>query len=351
MANHFENLSSERIVVTGGAGFIGSTIVRRLLQLGASVIVLDDFFTGNERNLPIGHSCLEVVRGSVTNFRLVRDVIRDVTIVIHEAARNIIVSTRDPREDCEVNVKGTLNVLLAVRDSRVRRTVYASTSSVYGNPRYLPINEDDGVNTLNPYSVSKCAGENYCKAFYESYGVSTAIVRYSNVYGPGQRPDNAYCGVVAKFFQAAMDGAPLQIHGDGEETRDYTYIDDAVEATLLAAFSAKAEGQVFNVGTGRETTVNQLARMVLGATRAQVEPVYVDRRDIDNIRRRVLNIEKIRRELRWIPLVTLERGLQATYKWLLANRTTPTADSVGVPRYGTQLHDGSQPETVSSEIA
>jgi UDP-glucose 4-epimerase len=331
MIHDINDLSSERVIVTGGAGFIGSKIVRRLLQLGASVIVLDDFFTGNERNLPIGHSRLEVIHGSVTNFGLVREVIRDAQVVIHEAARNIILSTQNPREDCEVNVNGTLNVLLAVRGSSVRRVVYASTSSVYGNPRYLPINEDDPINTLNPYSVSKFAGENYCKAFYESYGVSTAIVRYSNVYGPAQRPDNAYSGVVTKFFQAAMDGAPLQVHGDGEETRDYTYIDDAVEATLQAALSAKAEGQVFNVGTGRETTVNQLARMVIGVTRAQVDRLYVDRRDIDNIRRRVLNIEKIRRELRWVPLVTLERGLLATYMWLLSNRAAQRADIFSVP--------------------
>jgi len=147
--------------------------------------------------------------------------------------------------------------------------------------------------------------------------LSSAVVRYSNVYGTAQRPDNPYCGVVSKFFESAMKGEPLKIHGDGEQTRDFTYIDDTVEATILAGISPKADGQVYNVGTGREVTVNQLARLIIEITGAPVEPAYVDRRDIDNIRRRVVNIEKIRRELRWVPTFTIEHGLRRTYQWLL----------------------------------
>jgi UDP-glucose 4-epimerase len=324
-------LSGEHVVVTGGAGFVGSNIVRRLLSLGAKVTVLDDFYTGNEENLPPAGRNLKIVRGSVTDFAVVSEVVRDAAVVIHEAARNIIVSTRNPREDYEVNIGGTLNILLAVRETNVRRTVYASSASVYGNPRYLPINEDDATNMLSPYSVSKFAGENYCKAFYESYGVSTSVVRYSNVYGTAQRADNPYCGVVAKFFEAAMAGESPRIHGDGEQTRDYTYIDDVVEATLLAAVSPKAEGQVYNVGTGRETTVNQLARLIIGITGARVEPVYVDRRDIDNIRRRVLNIEKLRRELRWIPSANIENGLRRTYEWLQSSDARNASPGVALP--------------------
>jgi len=305
-----------RVVVTGGAGFVGSNIVRRLLDSSARVIVLDDFYTGKENNLPADNSNLEVVRGTVTDFELVRNIVRGADRVIHEAARNIIVSTRNPREDYEVNIGGTLNVHLAAREFSTSRVVYASSASVYGNPRYLPINEDDATNMLSPYAVSKFAGENYCKAFYESYGLSTSVVRYSNVYGTLQRPDNPYCGVIAKFFESAMAGEPPRIHGDGEQTRDFTFIDDVVDATLQAAFSSKAEGQVYNVGTGRETTINQLARTIIAITGSQVEPVYVDRRDIDNIRRRVVNIEKIRRELRWVPSITIEQGLRRTYEWL-----------------------------------
>ena len=311
-----EKLEGNRIVVTGGAGFVGSNVVRRLLAEKARVVVLDDFYTGDHNNLPAGEPNLEVVRGSVTDFDLVREVIEAAIMVFHLAARNIIVSTKNPREDYEVNIGGTLNVLLAARALNIPRVVYSSSTSVYGNPRYLPINEDDATNMLSPYAVSKFAGENYCKAFYESYGLSSAVVRYSNVYGTAQRPDNPYCGVVSKFFEAAMKGEPPRIHGDGEQTRDFTYIDDVVEATLLAGISPKADGQVYNVGTGREVTVNQLARSIIDITGANVEPDYVDRRDIDNIRRRVVNIEKIRRELRWIPRFTIEEGLRRTYQWL-----------------------------------
>jgi UDP-glucose 4-epimerase len=311
--------SAHRILITGGAGFVGSNLARRCLRGGARVTVLDDLSTGSLGNLPPPSDRLQFVRGSVTDFELVRDVVREQTIVIHAAARNIIVSTRSPREDYEVNIGGTLNVLLAVRGSQVQRTVYTSSASVYGNPRYLPINEDDQTNLLSPYSVSKFSGESYCKVFYESYGLSTSVVRYSNVYGTAQRPDNPYCGVIAKFFANAMARQPVCIHGDGEQTRDFTYVDDVVDATLLAAFSAKAEGQIYNVGTGRETRINQLAGIILditGASAAGIEPTYVDRRDIDNIRRRVLNIEKIRRELRWVPATTVEQGLRKTYAWL-----------------------------------
>lgn len=311
-----DKFKDQHVLVTGGAGFVGCNIVRRLLNVGASVIVLDDFYTGKEDNLPLGHPKLEVVRGSVTDFDLVRRVVQASETVIHEAARNIIVSMRNPREDFEVNIGGTLNVLMAVREANVRRMVYASSASIYGNPRYLPINEEDAANMLTPYSVSKFAGENYCKAFYESYGTSTAVVRYSNVYGIAQRPDNPYCGVVAKFFESAMAGEPLHVHGDGQQTRDFTFVEDVTEATLSAALSPKAEGQVYNVATGHEASINQLARLITEVTGSPGAIDYVDRRDIDNIRRRVLNIEKIRRDLRWIPSVTLEQGLRRTYQWL-----------------------------------
>jgi nucleoside-diphosphate-sugar epimerase len=315
--DRFTVLQGQRVLVTGGAGFVGSATVARLLQVGARVTVLDDFFTGLADSLPSPEMGVTVVHGSVVDDELIRKLVGDADYVIHMAARNIIVSMQNPREDFATNIGGTLNVLIAARSSQVRRVVYTSSASVYGNPRYLPINEDDVTNMLSPYAVSKYGGENYCKAFFESYGVPVTSVRYSNVYGPMQRQENPYCGVVAKFFASAMAGQPLVIHGDGEQTRDYTYIGDAVEATLLATVSPRADGQVYNVGTGRETSVNQLADMILQITGSDIEPKYIDRRDIDNIRRRVLNMEKARRELRFVPEMTLEHGLQAVYEWLL----------------------------------
>lgn len=292
----------------------------RLLQIGATVTVLDDFFTGLEGNLPPESPQLTVVRGSVLDEGLVDRLVASADYVFHMAARNIIVSMKNPREDFATNIGGTLNVLMSARNSGVRRVVYTSSASVYGNPRYLPINEDDATNMLSPYSVSKYGGENYCKAFFESYGVPVTSVRYSNIYGPLQRPENPYCGVVAKFFAAAMAGEAPVVHGDGDSTRDYTYVEDAIEATLLAAVSPRAEGQVYNVGTGRETTVNQLAATIVRITGRDLRPRHLDKRDIDNIRRRVLSIEKARRELRWVPEMTLEDGLRATHEWLLRER-------------------------------
>jgi UDP-glucose 4-epimerase len=301
------------VLVTGGAGFVGSNLVKRLIATGARVTVLDDLFTGRRQNLPA--EGFTFVEGSVCDAPLVESLVADAEVVFHCAARNIVVSTHDPRQDFETNIGGTLNVLLAARRTEARRVVYTSSTSVYGNPRYLPINEDDHLSLLTPYAVSKLAGENYCMAFYESYGLATTAVRYSNIFGPGQDPDNPYCGVVAKFTEALFEGRPPLIHGDGNQTRDFTYIDDAVQATILAALSERAPGEVFNVGTGVETRVNDLAAILIRLIGADVTPRHTDRRDVDNIRRRVVNIEKTRRALRWVPEVTLEEGLRRTVEW------------------------------------
>jgi UDP-glucose 4-epimerase len=307
------SFSGRRVLVTGGAGFIGGALVRRLADAGARVTVLDDLFTGRPEILP---TTVQLVEGSVVDETLVRSLVADASVVFHLAARNIIASTKNPRDDFATNIGGTLNILLAARETKIDRVVYTGSTSIYGNPRSIPINEDDVAVTLSPYAVSKLGGEQYCLAFYESYGLPVSIVRYSNVFGIGQRPDNPYCGVVAKFFDAAIEGRPIQIHGDGEQTRDYTYVDDAVDATLLAAIRPRAEGEVFNVGTGIETSVNDLAERIGKAVERPVDLIHIDRRDIDNIRRRVVNIEKARRMLRWSPQITLADGLGRTAAWM-----------------------------------
>jgi len=308
-------LEDARVLVTGGAGFIGCNLVRRLLREGARVTVLDDLFTGRLENLP--KDGFEFVHGSVCDAPLVDRLVAGAEVVFHAAARNIVVSTRNPREDFETNIGGTLNVLMAARanENRVKRVLYTSSTSVYGNPKYLPINEDDPLWTLSPYAVSKLGGENYCTAFSESYGLRVTTVRYSNVYGPGQDPANPYCGVVAKFIDSLFAGNAPVIHGDGNQTRDFTYIDDAVEATVMAAQSDRATGEVFNVGTGVETRVNELAALLGRIVGVDAEPQHTNRRDIDNIRRRVVNIEKTRRTLRWVPNITIESGLRNTVAW------------------------------------
>jgi nucleoside-diphosphate-sugar epimerase len=317
------NLRDLRILVTGGAGFVGSNLVKRLLREGARVTVLDDLFTGRIENLPA--EGFEFVQGSVCDAKIVDRLVESHQLVFHLAARNIVVSTRNPREDFETNIGGTLNVLLAARATGGRRIVYTSSTSVYGNPRYLPINEDDPLSLLTPYAVSKLAGENYCMAFYESYDLPTTAVRYSNIFGPGQDPSNPYCGVVAKFLDSLLAGRAPVVHGDGNQTRDFTFIDDAVEATLLAGTSDRALGEVFNVGSGVETRVNELAALLIRLTGARTAPAHTDRRDVDNIRRRVVNIEKTRRALRWVPEVTLEEGLRRTVEWQRSHAARPGA--------------------------
>jgi UDP-glucose 4-epimerase len=323
------SFGARRILVTGGAGFVGSAVTRRLVDAGARVTVLDDLFTGKADAVPTGAT---LVNGSVTDAPLVNELVGDHSLVLHLAARNIIASTANPLDDFATNIGGTLNILLAARASKVDRVVYSSSASVYGNPRTIPINEDDPLWTLSPYAVSKLGGENYCTAFSESYGLRVTTVRYSNVYGPGQRPDNPYSGVVSKFLVQAHAGEPISVHGDGEQTRDYTYIDDAVDATLTAAVHPRAEGEIFNIGTGIETSVNRLAEAVGEALGVDVDIDHIDRRDIDNIRRRVVNIEKIRRMLRWTPQWTLERGLAETADWYKASsfaRTERVAENAG----------------------
>jgi UDP-glucose 4-epimerase len=310
----FEGAFEDReVLVTGGAGFVGGAVVRRLVGAGAIVTVLDDLFTG------LAETVLDDVRfveGSVTDEALVNRLVGEADLVFHMAARNIIASTRNPRDDFATNIGGTLNVLMAAREAGTQRVVYTGSTSVYGNPRTIPINEDDPIVPLSPYATSKLGGEHYCLAFAESYGLPVSVVRYSNVYGVGQRPDNPYCGVVSKFFASAYTGGTLSIHGDGQQTRDFTYVDDAVDATLLAGVAPRAEGEVFNVGTGIETSINELAMLVGVAAGREVDIEHIDRRDIDNIRRRVVNIEKARRMLRWAPQVSLDRGLELTARWL-----------------------------------
>ena len=309
-------IRGKKVLVTGGAGFVGSNLVDKLVELEAEVTVLDDLFTGDLNNIRYRGS-IYFKFGSVTDKELVDELVSKADIVFHIACRNIILSTKDPYQDFQVNVWGTLNVLLAAKIHRPKRVVLSSSASVYGNALYLPINENEGLRPLNPYAASKLSAENYCTAFYESFDVPTTILRYSNVYGIKQNPLNPYCGVISKFFDSIIKGNSPKIHGDGEQTRDFTYIDDVVDATIIAAISPKTEGEVYNVGSGIETSVNELMRKVLKISSTNLIPKYVYSRDIDNVRRRVLNIEKMRKTLHYVPSTPLEYGLKKTYDWLM----------------------------------
>lgn len=310
-----------RVLVTGGAGFIGSNLVRALAQEREfATTVIDDLCTGKRDNLNAVRKDIEFVQGTVLDCDLLKKNIAGKDIVFHLAARNVILSSQDPEMDLEVNARGTMNVLKACAAvNSPPKLVYASTSSVYGNPRYIPINEDDRVSFLNFYSVSKFAAEGYCNVFYELHDLPVVVLRYSNVYGPHQTPDNPYCGVVGKFIMCALTNEPVLIHGDGEQTRDFTFVEDAVEATITAGLAAKSVGRIYNVGTGRETSVNQLAEVILRAAQSSSAVQYIEKRDIDNIRRRVLNIEPLRRDLKYTPRYILDQGIKRTVAWFKAN--------------------------------
>ncbi|MDQ6609975.1 MAG: NAD-dependent epimerase/dehydratase family protein, partial [Bacteroidota bacterium] len=285
------DLSQRKILVTGGAGFVGSNLVRTLVtNYDADVTVLDDLFTGDLKNLlGIKHN---FVHGSIENKNLVNDCVKSQDIVFHLASRNIIISNLNPRDDLNVNVGGSFNVFEACLNHGVKRVVYASTSSIYGDPHKLPVIEDDTKSFLNFYSASKFSAEVYASTFFEVFNLPIAIVRYSNVYGPAQSPDNPYCGVIGKFIEAALKGAPVRVHGDGKQTRDYTYVDDAVAATIAAAVYPEAIGQDYNIGTGRETSVNELAQTIIALTNSSSKMQNVSNRDIDNISRRCIDITK-----------------------------------------------------------
>lgn len=307
-------LKEKKILVTGGAGFVGSNLVKILCKnYAAQVYVLDDLFTGN-RNFLHGLD-VEFVHGSVEDQVLVEELVKKVDVVFHIAARNIIVSNSNPREDLMVNVVGTFNVLEACKKYGIERLVYSSTASVYGNPKYLPIPEDGNKSFLSFYSASKFSGEVYCQAFYEVFNVPVSVVRYSNVYGFNQLPSNPYCGVIGKFIESSVKGDIIKIHGDGEQTRDYTFVDDAVEATIQSAINPRAIGQIYNIGTGVETSVKRLAEVINAVTGSSSKIEYIDKRDIDNIRKRYMNIDKIRHELKFSPLTRLEDGIEKTINW------------------------------------
>jgi UDP-glucose 4-epimerase len=313
-----------KVLVTGGAGFVGSNLVRHLCQSwAADVAVLDDLFTGRLEQLA-GHK-FEFVHGSVTDRGLVNELASGKDVIFHLAARNIIASGADPHADLDVNAKGTLNVLQAAEELGIPRVVYTSTASVYGNAPSLPAHEDSRPFFLNFYSVSKYAGESYAQVFAHARDVPVGVIRYSNVYGPQQSVKNPYCGVIGKFIDCALRGEDIVVHGDGEQTRDFTYVDDACAATMLAATDDKAVGEVCNVATGVETTINSLAQTIIDLVGSGSQIRHVPSRDIDYILRRVLNVDRANVKLGYQPRTSLRDGLARTIEWCASEQAAHLA--------------------------
>ena len=303
------------MLVTGGAGFIGSHLVERLLADGARVRVLDNFSTGTRANLPSiakFRGRLEVIRGDIRSEAAVVRAARGARVIYHQAAmRSVPRSVKDPLGANANNVTGTLNVLEAARRCRVRRVVYASSSSVYGARPDLPKREDQAPAPVSPYAVSKAAGEQYARVWTCLYGVETVGLRYFNVFGPRQDPKSEYAAVIPRFILWALRGRPLEVHGDGTQSRDFTYIDNVVEANVLAARAAGAGGEVFNVGCGDQVsllTIVAKLEAILGRplARRHTPPRAGD------VPHTLADVSKAKRLLGYAPLVGFDEGFRRT---------------------------------------
>ena len=305
-----------KCLVTGGGGFIGSHLVEALLSDGYDVRVLDNFSTGDRKNLLEVAGEIEIVEGDLRSFERVLTATRGCEIVFHQAALpSVPRSVQDPLTSSSVNVTGTLNVLLASRDNDVRRVVYASSSSVYGAIPSEVKSEDLPVAPLSPYGVSKLAGEAYCTSFAEVYGLETVSLRYFNVFGPRQSPISEYAAVIPSFLSAALMEERPTIYGDGEQSRDFTFVANVVQANLLAATVDDLAARVFNVGCGHKITLNRLLASVAEIVEQPLDPVRREARAGD-VRVSVADVSRARRELGYEPTVQLHEGLVRTYEHL-----------------------------------
>jgi nucleoside-diphosphate-sugar epimerase len=304
------------VLVTGGAGFIGSNLARALVAAGDTVRVLDDFSTGRPHNLDGLTGDLEVIEGDVRDPLQVRKAVAGVEIVHHLAALpSVARSVADPRASHDVNVTGTLNVLLESLEAGVRRLVYASSSSVYGDTRVLPKDEELPVSPRSPYAAAKLAGEAYCRAFARVYPLETVCLRFFNVFGPNQDPASEYAAVVPRFITRMLAGQPAEVTGDGRQTRDFTYVANTVAACRLAARAgAQAVGEAINVGCGERISVHQLVELVNRRLGRQVEPVFTAARPGD-VRDSEAAITKASKLLGYRPLVPVKEGLATTIDW------------------------------------
>lgn len=307
-------------LVTGGAGFIGSSAVRELLRRGERVRVVDNFFTGRRQNLEEVLAQIDLREFDITDLPGLRPAFEGVDYVLHLAALpSVPRSVEDPVTSHRVNIDGTLNVLLAARDAKVRRVVFAASSSAYGDTPRLPKQESMEPNPISPYGVTKLAGEYYARVFTRVYGLETACLRYFNVFGPRQDPTSPYSGVLSVFIAALLAGRAPTIFGDGEQSRDFTYVDNAVAATLLACTAPGASGKVLNVAIGDRVTLNQVFAVLRKITGASVDPVYGPPRKGD-ILHSLADIREARAVLGYEPQVLLEEGLQRTVAWYKENR-------------------------------
>jgi nucleoside-diphosphate-sugar epimerase len=314
-----------RYLVTGGAGFIGSNTVDELVRRGHSVVVLDDLSSGKEENLAESRNKISFIKGNITDLEAVRKAVHEAECVLHLAARTSVPrSVKDPIETNRINVDGTLNVLVAARDAKVKRVVFAASSSAYGETPTLPKVETMQPEPISPYGVTKYVGELYAQTFGRVYGLENVSLRYFNIFGPRQDPGSPYSGVLAKFCTAFLEDAQPVIFGDGEQTRDFTFVENAVQANLLACEAPNVSGKVFNVGTGGRFSLNQTVELLCKISGRQLEVKHDPPRDGD-IRDSQADIAQAREFLGYDPQVGFEEGLRRTFEWYRSVHTKAEA--------------------------
>jgi UDP-glucose 4-epimerase len=304
-----------RFLVTGGAGFIGSNIAEELVKRGYEVRILDNFTTGKMEHVKDFKNKIQIVKGDIQEKKDLKKALKDIDYVFHEAAlRSVPRSVDDPLSTNDVNITGTLQLLIACRDAGVKRVVYASSSSVYGDSKLVPQQETHMASPISPYAVSKYAAENYCQTFAKTFGLETVSLRYFNVFGPRQDPDSKYSAVIPKFIELAVNNKTLEIHGDGKQSRDFTYIQNVVEANILAALTPGVSGQVFNVACNESHSVLDIARSIEKILGNKLKIEHTPARKGD-VRKTCADITKIKKMLKYKPKVNFVDGMQKTFNW------------------------------------
>jgi len=309
-------MKDAKIIITGGAGFIGSNLTRELTKISNNIIVIDDLSTGNYHNIKnlIETKKIKFYKESITNLKFLKKTFKDIDYVFHQAAiPSVPRSIKDPIKTNNANINGTLNVLIAAKENNVKKVVYASSSSAYGNTPKLPKKESMNTNPLSPYAVSKLTGEQYCKAFTEVFDLPTVSLRYFNVYGPRQNPENQYAAVIPKFILSVLNGKKPVIYGDGKQTRDFTFVKDVVNANILSAKSNVSD--FFNVGSGNNITINKLAELIMNLLNKKTGVSHIDPVPGD-VRDSLADISKANKKIGYKPKYNLEKGLKETIKWI-----------------------------------
>jgi len=304
-----------KYLVTGGAGFIGSHIAGELVRKGHSVRIIDNFSTGKRENISSFLDEIELVEADIREFNACREVVEGMDFILHQAAlTSVPLSIEDPLLTNEINITGTLNLLLASRNAKVKRLIFASSAAVYGDDSRLPKTENMEGLPISPYALSKRVGEMYCQLFSQLYGLSTVCLRYFNIFGPRQDPFSQYASVIPNFIGKMLKEEKPSVFGDGEQSRDFLYVSNVVEANILASGISEVSGEVFNIAGGEKTTINSLVKELNEVLGKEIKPAYDDPRSGD-IKHSYADISKARKMLKYEPTVSFSEGLRETVRW------------------------------------